>query len=108
MLPPSAAPSSLEARRDRHLYSMKVCAALVVFFTLAALMLQWTLASGPQYVVAGTPRQFAMIEAGVAVAVAAYASLHLLMSSLAWTLIVLRLRHGSTAYPRYVGAVSGV
>lgn len=108
MLPPSATPSSLEARRDRHLYSMKVCAALVVFFTIAACMLQWTLTSGPQYAVAGAPRQFAMIEAGVAVAVAAYASLHLLMSSLAWTLIALRMRRGATAHPRYAGAMSGV
>lgn len=92
MLNLSASTNSLQARRERHAYSMKVCLAVIVFFAVALGLLQWSLASGPQYVVDGYPRQFVLLETTLSLIVAAYALLHLAVSGVAWALTVIRMR----------------
>jgi hypothetical protein len=92
MLNSSTQTDSLQTRRERHVYSMKVCVALIVFFAVAACLLQWSLASGPQYVADGTPRQFALLETAASLAAATSALLRLAASGLVWSATVLQMR----------------
>ncbi len=91
---------SLNTKRIRYAFSIKASAAVMFFFAAAWSLLQWTLASGPQYLEGGLPRNFVVIESALCLAAAACALAYLVASSVAWGITVFRLHEGRGAKAR--------
>lgn len=87
----------LADQRVRYAISTKIGAALLLFFSAAWCLLQWSLASEQRFMVEGLTRQFLLLEATVCAIVAVGAFMHMTASGMGWIITIVKMRRPSTS-----------
>jgi hypothetical protein len=99
---------SLADQRVRYAVSTKIGAALMLFFSAAWCLLQWSLATEQRFMVEGLTRQFLLLEATVCAVIAVGAFMYLAVSGMGWVITIVRMRRPTSAAARRPAIKSAV
>lgn len=83
---------SLPDRQVRHALAARIAMILLVFFSAAWCLLQWTLSTEMRFTVEGFTRQFVMMESFACAGAAVIAFVFMMVNAIGWLATTIRLR----------------